>query len=91
MQFVEALFASGHVVDLVLAVLAAEFAWLVMRGNRALDVGLGLGAAVLMMLALRAALTGSTWPWIALPLILSFPLHLADLWRRGMLSRRSRT
>lgn len=85
MEFVRALFASGHVVDLVLAVLAAEFAWLVMRGNRALDVGLGLGAAVLMMLALRGALTGAGWPWIALPLVLSFPLHLADLGRRGML------
>lgn len=89
MEVVHALFASGHVVDLVLAVLAAEFVWLVLRGNRALDVGLGLGAAVLMMLALRAALTGAAWPWIALPLVLSFPLHLADLQRRGMLMRKT--
>ncbi|MAF62356.1 hypothetical protein [Blastomonas sp. CCH5-A3] len=88
MEFVRALFASGHVVDLVLAVLAAEFVWLVLRGNRALDVGLGLSAAVLMMLALRAALTGAAWQWIALPLVLSFPLHLADLVRRGMLVKR---
>ena len=87
MEVVRALFASGHVVDLVLAVLAAEFVWLVNRGNRAMDVALGLGAAVLMMLALRAALTGAAWPWIALPLVLSFPLHLADLQRRGMLRR----
>lgn len=89
MDFARALFASGHVVDLVLAVLAAEFAWLVMRGNKPLDVGLGLGAAVLMMLALRAALTGAAWPWIALPLVLSFPLHLADLQRRGMLRQKT--
>jgi hypothetical protein len=88
MELVRTLFASGHVVDLVLAVLAAEFVWLVIRGNRAMDVALGLGAAVLMMLALRAALTGAAWPWIALPLVLSFPLHLADLGRRGMLARR---
>jgi len=88
MDFVRALFASGHVVDLVLAVLAAEFVWLVARGNRALDVGLGLSAAVLMMLALRGEITGAAWPWIALPLLLSFPLHLADLGRRGMLRRR---
>jgi hypothetical protein len=87
MDFVRALFETGHVVDLVLAVLAAEFVWLVLRGNRTMDAGLGLGAAVLMMLALRAALTGAAWPWIALPLILSFPLHLADLQRRGMLRR----
>ena len=89
MELVRTLFASGHVVDLVLAVLAAEFVWLVIRGNRAMDVALGLGAAVLMMLALRAALTGAAWPWIALPLVLSFPLHLADLKRRGMLARRA--
>lgn len=87
MEFARALFASGHVVDLVLAVLAAEFVWLVMRGNRAMDVGLGLSAAVLMMLALRGALTDAAWPWIAGPLLLSFPLHLADLQRRGMLRR----
>ena len=43
---------------------------------------------VLMMLALRAALTGAAWQWIALPLVLSFPLHLADLVRRGMLVKR---
>ena len=37
----------------------------------------------LMVLALRAALIGADWVWIALPLALSFPFHLADLSRRG--------
>jgi hypothetical protein len=32
-----------------------------------------------LVLALRAALTGAAWPWIALPLALAFPAHLADL------------
>ena len=33
----------------------------------------------LIVLALRGALTGADWPWIALPLALAFPAHLADL------------
>lgn len=33
----------------------------------------------LMILALRGALTGAEWHWIALPLLLSFAAHLADL------------
>lgn len=33
----------------------------------------------LMIVALRGAMTGAYWPWIALPLALSFPAHLADL------------
>jgi hypothetical protein len=36
----------------------------------------------MMLLALRAALTGLAWPWIALALAASFPAHLADLARR---------
>ena len=37
----------------------------------------------LMILALRGALTGAEWHWIALPLLLSFPAHLADLAATG--------
>lgn len=78
------LFAQGHAVDIVLAVMAAEFAWLVTRGGwRAGDAALRLAPGALMMLALRAALTGAAWPLVALPLALSFPVHLADLRRRG--------
>lgn len=87
MEFARAFFASGHAADLILAVLAAEFAWLVWRGGRALDAALALGPAVLIILALRGALTGADWPLIALPLALSFPVHIADLARRGMLGR----
>ena len=78
----EALFASGHAIDIVLAVLAAEFALLVWRGKRAGEVLLMLLPAVLMLIALRAALAGSAWPWIAAPLAASFPVHIADLRRR---------
>ncbi|MFN7159557.1 MAG: hypothetical protein ACK4MR_12835 [Erythrobacter cryptus] len=38
-----------------------------------------IGPAVLIVLGLRAALTGAPWWWIALPLAASLPLHLLDL------------
>ena len=76
------LFATGHAVDIVLAVIAIELGWLVRRGWRATDALLRLTPGALMLIALRGALTGLDWPWIALPLALSFPVHLADLARR---------
>ena len=36
----------------------------------------------LLVLALRAALVGADWRWIALPLALSWPFHLIDVRRR---------
>lgn len=78
------LFTSGHAVDIVLAVLAIELVWLVTRGGwRVIDALLRLGPGALMLAALRGALAGLDWPWIALPLLLSFPVHLADLARRS--------
>lgn len=77
------LFASGHAVDIVLAVIAMEGIWLVTRGGwRPADALLRLGPGALMLAALRAALTGNDWRWVAVPLLLSFPVHLADLARR---------
>lgn len=78
----EWLFASGHAADLILAVLAVEAVWLIARGRQAIEVSLMLLPAVFMIIALRGALTGAAWPWIALPLALSFPVHLADVARR---------
>ena len=75
-------FASGRAVDVVLAVLAIEFVWLALRRKRALDALLMLLPAALILLGLRAALTGAEWYWIALPLSAAFPVHLADLARR---------
>lgn len=68
--------------DIVLAVITAELFWLIRKGWRPRDALLRLGPGVLMLVALRSALTGLDWPWIALPLLLSFPVHLADLARR---------
>jgi hypothetical protein len=58
-------------------VLTRWYGW----GGRAAALRLLPGA--LMLLALRAALLGLCWPWIALALAASFPAHLADLRRRG--------
>lgn len=78
----ESLFANGHAVDLVLAVLLAEFLLLWSRGRSPVDLFWMLLPAALILLALRAALVGAPWPWIAGALALSFPAHLADLMRR---------
>ena len=51
-------------------------------GWRLSDAAVRLLPGALMLLALRAALTGMAWPWIALALMASFPAHLADLVRR---------
>lgn len=84
----EQFFTSGRAVDVVLLVLAIEAIWLKTRGQHWADIAPALLPAVLMMLGLRAALTGMAWPFIALPLTLAFPVHLYDLRRRGMLSSR---
>ena len=83
-----ALFASPHIVDLVLAVIVLEFAWLQLRPgaprNRGatLDRALALAPGACLLLAVRAALAGMAWPWTPLCLAASLPFHLADLRRR---------
>ena len=85
---IAAFFASGHAVDLVLAVLAAEFAWLTLRPGarrgRGLDRLLALLPGACLLLALRAALTGAPWPWVAAGVTASLPFHLADVARRRL-------
>jgi len=79
---IENLFASGHAADIVLVVLAIEGIWLKIRGWGWLGILTLLGPAACIVAGLRAALVGADWWWIALPLALSFPLHLLDLSRR---------
>jgi hypothetical protein len=77
---IEAFFASGHAADLILGVLLMEAAWLrARRGWRWSAIAGLLGPAALIVLGLRAALTGAAWWWIGLPLAASLPLHLMDL------------
>ncbi len=83
------LFASGHAIDLILAVMLLEFAWLSWRAKpgrrpkRMVRLLFALAPGALIALALRCALTGMAWPAIALLLAASFPFHIADLRRRG--------
>lgn len=78
---------GGHAVDVVLVVIAIEFFALVFlrKGRRkkvAQDLFFALMPGVFLLLALRAALVGADWQWIALLIAGSFPFHLADLSRR---------
>jgi hypothetical protein len=83
-------FASGHAVDVVLAVLLIEAIWLSKRGQGWGYILPALAPAILMMLGLRAALTGMAWPFVSIPLVLAFPVHLYDLKRRRMLTQKTR-
>lgn len=82
------LFASGRAVDIVLAVIALEFIVLLARARdrRAAAVTLffALAPGALILMALRAALTGEAWPVIAGWLLASFPVHMGDLLRRRL-------
>ena len=80
-----AFFTSGHAVDLVLALMAAEAVVLILVKRPALTVVLTILPGLAMMLALRAALTGAGWSWVAIWLTVSLPLHLADLRHRKLI------
>ncbi len=81
-------FKSGHVVDFILLFMAVEFVFLLWRRrSRPLtkvipELLIALAPGACLLLALRAALTGVGWIWIATFLALSLPAHLADLARR---------
>jgi len=85
-----ALFASGHAVDIVLAVVALELllgVCILGRYRAKLDLLFALAPGFLLLLALRAALTGASAVWVAAFLTASFPIHLIDLARRRVWSR----
>lgn len=84
----DAFFESGRAADLILLIMVGELLWLSV--SRRLPVADALGLVLpglLIVLGLRAALTGAEWPWVAAPLALALPIHLADL-RRRLASRR---
>lgn len=81
------LFDSGMIADIVIAVMAAEAILLAaMRSRtghiRISDIAGMLAAGVFLVLALRAALTGAGWPWIAVFLTAAFAAHVLDLRRQ---------
>jgi len=80
-------FANGTVVDAVIALLALEallLAWLhrYRRGPAPADLLGNLAAGLFLLLALRAALVGAAWPWIAASLLAALAAHLYDLAQR---------
>ncbi len=81
----QALFASGHIVDLILVLVAVEAALLgVWHRRTGRGVALGAMAATLcsgaaLMLAVRAALVGAWWGWVAAALLAGLVAHLVDL------------
>jgi hypothetical protein len=78
-----ALFGSGHAIDLVIAVLAAEglLLWVVLRRGHLLPLPT-LAAGLGLLIAWRVAHSGAGWFWIALPLSIAGLAHGWDLWQR---------
>ena len=84
----DSLFASGHIVDLILVAVALQATGL-WAARRFADIGPGLGplvwtlaSGVGLMLAIRAGLTDAPWPVVGGFTLLGLVCHLADLRQR---------
>jgi hypothetical protein len=75
-----ALFASGRIIDAILLLTVLEAGFLLWR--RRADLVLTLLSGLGVMVALRLALAGADWRWLALALLASLAAHVADLKRR---------
>jgi hypothetical protein len=82
------LFANGHIVDFILMLVVLEalvitgLRFIKGRGPALLPFIINLVAGASLMLALRNALVGAPWTWIAPCLLVSLGAHLSDLlWR----------
>ena len=79
------LFETGRIIDLILVFMALEggILWLYRRatgrGVRAPTLIATLFAGGSLLLALRGALTGSSWEWVAAWLTAGLVAHLNDL------------
>jgi lysylphosphatidylglycerol synthetase-like protein (DUF2156 family) len=75
------LFATGRIVDLILVFMLLEGAALAAfaRGVRVSGILWNLAAGGCLLLALRCALTGAEWPWIAAALLAALAGHVGDL------------
>lgn len=81
-------FVSGRIAEAIIALTVLEAFVLALyrritgRGVPVADLLPLLGAGIALMFALRAALTGQSWIWIALWLVVALAAHLGDLRRR---------
>jgi hypothetical protein len=82
------MFASGRIADAAIAILLLEALLLAFlharrgRGPAAADLLPTVAAGLFLLLALRGALVGAGWPWIAASLAAALAAHVADLVRR---------
>jgi len=80
-----AFFTSGRVVDLILVFVFLEAVFIAVhrgktgRGVRLREFASGMLSGVFLLLALRCALVGERWPWIATWLLFALIAHLSDL------------
>jgi hypothetical protein len=75
----EALFQSGNIALLILAIMLAEAMFFVRYLRRFLGMLAGLAAGACLVLALRSALLQQAWTSIALFLSLSFVFHVVEI------------
>jgi hypothetical protein len=92
MEAMEEMFGSGRIVDLILGLIVLETAALMAYhkftggGIATTPLLTNMAAGSCLLLALRAALTGTHWRLIAVALGAAFAMHLLDLrsrWSRG--------
>jgi RsiW-degrading membrane proteinase PrsW (M82 family) len=82
------LFTSGHIVDLILGVMAVEAMLMYFyhrksgKGIAPVDALVNLFAGGCLLLALRGALVQAPWGWIAASLVAALIAHTLDLRRR---------
>jgi len=82
------LVTSGRIVDVIIVFMAVEALALYLYHRRTslgpatADIVAMLLAGLCLLLALRAALTGADWLWVASFLAAALVAHLADLHRR---------
>ncbi len=82
------LFASGHVIDGILAITLIESVVLIVyfrttgRGVAPADFLVNLLSGAALLVATRTALVGAWWGWTGFWLAAAFAAHLTDLGRR---------
>jgi len=83
---------AGAFVDLVVVITLVEavLLWAWSRRGGPIDFDAlrpSLASGLMLMLALRAAVAGSAWPWVVLPVTMAGICHVWDLRRRWHRSR----
>ena len=86
----ETLFVDGRMIDIAIAVLAAESLWIALAWRERRQLLPTLLSGLMLMLAWRFHQAGLSWLWIAAPLLSSAFWHACDLARRWPRAARGR-